>query len=359
MRLVPLFRASCVLAFVIALAACGRDGAAQQNGGGGDRPVPVTTTQVRMQPWSDTVLALGNVKAHESITVTAKVSETVEKVHFESGDTVAEGAPLITLTGNQQQAALQQSEAAAAEADRLYQRQNELAAQQLIARSSLDTQRAARDVARARVAQMRADIGDRVIRAPFGGVLGIRQVSPGSLVTPGTAIATLDDTARVYVDFPVPEAMLAQVAVGQVVSGTSTAYPGRRFGGKVSTIDARIDEATRAVTVRGDFANDDRALRPGMLLQVTLTRPQRPALLVPEISIVQVGTDSFVFRVKPDGTVERADVKVGTRREGLAEVAEGLKVGDRIVVDGTGKLRVGARITDIKAEPAKPAAKQG
>ena len=359
MRLVSVFRASCVLAFVIALAACGRDGAAQQNGGGGDRPVPVTTTQVRMQPWSDTVLALGNVKAHESITVTAKVSETVEKVHFESGDTVAEGAPLITLTGNQQQAALQQSEAAAAEADRLYQRQNELAAQQLIARSSLDTQRAARDVARARVAQMRADIGDRVIRAPFGGVLGIRQVSPGSLVTPGTAIATLDDTVRVYVDFPVPEAMLAQVAVGQIVSGTSTAYPGRKFDGKVSTIDARIDEATRAVTVRGDFANDDRALRPGMLLQVTLTRPQRPALLVPEISIVQVGTDSFVYRVKPDGTVERADVKVGTRREGLAEVAEGLKVGDRIVVDGTGKLRVGARVTDIKAEPGKPAAKQG
>ncbi|MBF6022478.1 efflux RND transporter periplasmic adaptor subunit [Lysobacter niastensis] len=358
MRPASVFRASCALAFVIALAACGRDGAARQNGGG-DRPVPVTTTQVRMQPWSDTVLALGNVKARESITVTAKVSETVEKVHFDSGDTVAAGSPLVTLTGSQQQAALEQAEAAAAEADRLYQRQNELAAQQLIARSSLDTQRAARDVARARVAQMRADIGDRVIRAPFGGVLGIRQISPGSLVTPGTAIATLDDTARVYVDFPVPEAMLAQVAVGQIVSGTSTAYPGRTFDGKVSTIDARIDEATRAVTVRGDFANTDRALRPGMLLQVTLTRPQRDALLVPEISIVQVGTDSFVYRVKPDGTVERADVKVGTRREGLAEVAEGLKAGDRIVVDGTGKLRVGSHVTDIKAEPAKPAAKQG
>src|SRR5688572_27800688 len=159
MRPNPGFRASCALAFVIALAACGRDGAAQQNGGGGDRPVPVTTTVVAMRPWSDTVLALGNVKARESITVTAKVSETVEKVHFDSGDSVAEGAPLITLTGNQQQAALQQAEAAAAEAERLYQRQNELAAQQLIARSSLDTQRAARDVARARVAQMRADIG--------------------------------------------------------------------------------------------------------------------------------------------------------------------------------------------------------
>src|SRR5688572_32020615 len=122
-------------------------------------------------------MALGNVKARESITVSAKVSETVEQVHFNSGDIVVAGAPLITLTGRQQQAALAQAEAAANESEQLFQRQTELAGQQLIARSTLDTQRAARDVARARVAQMRADIGDRVIRAPFSGVLGIRQVS--------------------------------------------------------------------------------------------------------------------------------------------------------------------------------------
>jgi membrane fusion protein (multidrug efflux system) len=349
MRLTPGFQASCLLVFAFALAACGSNDAKQRDGGG-DRPIPVTTQQVTMQPWSDTVMALGNVKARESITVSAKVSETVEQVHFNSGDVVIAGAPLITLTGRQQQAALAQAEAAANESEQLFQRQTELAGQQLIARSTLDTQRAARDVARARVAQMRADIGDRVIRAPFSGVLGIRQVSPGALVTPGTPIATLDDTARVYVDFPVQEAMLASLAVGQQVSGTSTAYPGRRFEGVVSTIDARVDEATRAITVRGDFANDGRELRPGMLLQVTLVRPERQALLVPEISIVQVGTDSFVYRVKPDSSVERADVKVGSRRDGKAEVTQGLKVGDRIVVDGTGKLRVGSRITDLKAD---------
>lgn len=360
MRLTTGIRASITLALALTLAACGRDGATERKGGdGGDRPVPVTTAQVGLKPWSDTVLALGNVRARESVTVTAKVSETVEKVHFDSGDIVAAGAPLITLTGRQQQAALESAEATSAEAERLYQRQNELAGQQLIARSQLDTQRAIRDAARARVAQMRADIGDRVIRAPFAGVLGIRQVSPGSLVTPGTAIATLDDTARVYVDFPVPETLLASLGVGQKVSGTSAAYPGRTFEGAVSTIDARVDEATRAVTVRGDFANPDRVLRPGMLLQVTLTRPERQALLVPEIAVVQVGSDSYVFRVKPDSTVERADVKVGTRREGLAEVVEGLQAGDRIVVDGTGKLRPGNRITDLKADSSAPAAKPG
>src|SRR5690606_5927114 len=122
----------------------------------------------------------------------------------------------------------------------------------------LDTQRATRDAAVARVAQMRADIGDRRIRAPFAGVLGIRQVSPGALVTPGTAVATLDDISRVHVDFPVPEARLSHLAVGQKLTGTSVAWPGQAFEGEVSSIDARIDPGTRAVTVRGDFPNAER-----------------------------------------------------------------------------------------------------
>lgn len=350
----------CALALVVALAACGKGGKAQGGPGGpgagqGDRPTPVTAEQVHLRPWNDTVQALGNVKARESIVVSAKVSEIVQAVHFDSGDHVAAGASLITLSGKAQLAALAQAEATAKEAEQLLKRQTELAAQQLIARSALDTQRATRDATRARVEQMKADIGDREIRAPFAGVLGIRQVSPGSLITPGTPIATLDDTQRVYIDFPVPETLLARVAKGQSVTGTSAAYPGKRFEGQVSTVDARIDPATRAVTVRADFPNPDHLLRPGMLVQVTLLQPQRQALLIPEISVVQVGTDSYVFRVKPDNTVERADVEVGTRREGLAEIVEGLKVGDRVVVDGTGKLRVGGKV-QVTAAPAPAAA---
>lgn len=339
-----------VIALVLALSGCGKKASSEDTRG--DRPVPVTTTQVRLQPWSDSVQALGNVKARESVTITAKVSETVQRVHFDSGDVVRAGAPLVTLSGQSQQAALAEAQAAANEAESLYQRQAALAAQQLIARAALDSQRATRDAARARVAQMRAEIGDRTIRAPFAGVLGLRQVSPGSLVTPGTPIATLDDTARVFVDFPVPETMLANVAVGQSLGATSAAYPGRKFDGLVSTIDARVDPATRALTVRGDFPNADRALRPGMLLQVTLSRPERPALLVPEIAVVQVGNASFVYRVKPDDSVERADVRIGARRDGMAEVTEGLKAGDRLVVDGTGKLRPGSKVVEGAAKPA-------
>jgi len=331
------------------LGACGKKAPAPQGARGPDGPVPVTTQQVRLTEFGDTLVALGTVHAREAVTVTAKVSETVQQVHFQSGDVVARGAPLITLTGQQQQATLVEAQATANEAERLYRRQAELAGQQLIARASLDAQRATRDAANARVAQIRAQLGDRTIRAPFAGVLGIRQVSPGALVTPGTAIATLDDIARVYVDFPLPESELAQVAAGQRVSGTSASWPGREFDGTVSTVDARLDAGSRAVNVRADFPNTDRALRPGMLVQVTVHRAARQAMLLPEIAVVQVGEKTFVWRVGADGKVAQAEVKIGVRRDGLAEVREGLQTGDRIVVEGTGKLRPGAAVQDTAA----------
>ncbi|MGJ4803987.1 efflux RND transporter periplasmic adaptor subunit [Luteimonas sp. SDU82] len=342
-------------AFCLLLSACG--GEAAPGGPAQAAPAAVVTTQVAtIQPWSDTISALGTVKARESVTITAKVSETVEQVHFDSGDEVAAGAPLVTLSGDQQQASLQAAEAEAKEAEQQFRRGSELVGQQLIARSLLDTQRATRDAAVARVAQMRADIGDRRIRAPFAGMLGIRQVSPGALVTPGTVVATLDDVSRVHVDFPVPEVHLAHLAVGQSLVGTSVAWPGVKFEGEVASVDARVDAATRAVIVRGDFPNAERRLRPGMLLQVELSRPRREALVLPEIAVVQVGRDTFAWRVKADGTVERAIVQVGERRAGQVEILRGIEAGDRIVVDGTGKLRPGMTVTEpASADPAPTA----
>src|SRR5690606_17806529 len=137
---------------------------------------------------------------------------------------------------------------------------------------------------------------------------------------------------------------LAQVAPGQRVRGRSEAFPGRVFEGTVQTIDARLDPATRAVVVRADFPNPERELRPGMLVTVEVERPERQALLVPEIAVVQAGQAAVVSRVKEDGSVEQARAAVGARRTGQAEIVEGLDPGDRIVVDGTGKLRPGDRI---------------
>lgn len=327
------------------LAACG--GTNSPLGAGPDAGVTVTTAVVEQQPWSDTIDALGTVAARESVVVTAKVSEIVEGVHFESGDVVAEGSVLLTLSGEQQQAALNAAEAAAEEAERLYRRQAQLAEQQLIATSQLDSQRAIRDSARARVAEIRANLRDRAIRAPFAGVLGIRRVSPGALVQPGTEIASLDDVEEVYVDFPVPEVQLAHLAEGQQLTGRSSAWPGREFDGVVTMIDSRVDPNTRAVTVRGTFPNADHALRPGMLVRIRLERPAREALVVPEIAVVQVGRDTFAWRVREDATVEQVRIQVGARVAGLAEVSDGLAAGDRIVVDGTAKLRPGLEVRDV------------
>lgn len=320
--------------------------------------VPVTTQVVQRSAWNDTLQALGTAKARESVTITAKVSEIIETVHFDSGQQVSAGTPLVTLRGQAQEAALLQAQATFAEADQLYKRQRELAAQQLVASATLDTQRAIRDAAEARVREMQSDIGDRRVRAPFAGVLGIRQVSAGSLVTPSTSIATLDDIERMHVDFQVPEAELASLTKGDKVTATSVAYPGRSFDGVVATIDTRVDPGTRAITVRADFINADHALRPGMLLDIRMFRPERQALVIPEIAVVQVGRDSFVYRVKADHSVERIDISSGARRAGVVEVRDGLKAGDRIVVDGTGKLRPGLKVDD-RPDPAPAAAPAG
>ena len=286
------------------------------------------------------------------MTLTAKVSEIVDQVYFESGQHVQAGQPLVTLRVDAQEAALGEAEATLAEAEEQYRRLEGLAGQKLVARSTLDAQRALREVAAARVRQMRSDISDRHVRAPFAGVLGIRQVSPGALLTPNATIATLDDISHMYVDFQVPESSLSAMVPGARVTATSAAWPGREFTGQVQTTDARIDPNTRAVTVRAVFDNDQSLLRPGMLLDVRLYRPDRQALVVPEIAVVQVGRDSFVYRVDAEGRVAQAPVRAGARHAGQAEIVEGLQAGDRIVVDGTGKLRPGVTVVEARSTTA-------
>ena len=333
------------------LTACGKDEAAKPGGPGGrgGGPVPVVVETVAAQEWTDALRALGTVHAREAVTITAKVSETVQQVHFESGQQVARGAPLVTLSGQQQQAAGKNRHA---DGSQLFLRQQQLVEQQLIARAALDAQRATRDAARAQVAQVRANLSDRVIRAPFAGVLGIRQVSPGALVTPGTPIATLDDVSRVFVDFPVPETELADVGPGQALVGRVATYGERSFDGTVATVSTRLDSASRAATVRGDFPNADGALKPGMLVEVSLSRGTRQALVVPEIAVQQIGSETFVWRVKSDDTVEKANVEVGGRVPGKVMLKAGVEAGQRIVTAGMGKLQAGATVAAAGAPPA-------
>jgi len=332
----------------LVLAACGGD---VPDANEAPPPTAVVTAAVAPVQWRDMVEALGTSRANESVTLTAKVSEIVRKVAFESGDVVQAGDVLVDLSSGAQLAGLEEVRAAYQEAERQLKRQQELADRQLISASAIDTQRAARDAALARMNVVRAALADRVITAPFDGVLGLRQVSPGSLVTPGTPIATLDDISVIKLDFSVPERFLAVLERDQDITAKSGTYPEREFSGKVTSVDSRVDPVTRSVTVRAEVPNPDRLLRPGMLMSVQVLLAPREVLAVPEIAVVQVGTDSFVYRLKQDQSVERVKVQLGSRRQGEVEVTSGLSAGDRIVTEGTVKMRAGARVVEASEVP--------
>jgi membrane fusion protein, multidrug efflux system len=335
------------------LVACGKDEAPSARGGGAP-PAVVTIRSVENVAWSDTIQALGTAQANESVTLTAKVTETVDRVNFADGDLAEAGQVLVDLSGRAEVAQLEEERAAFRESQQQLDRQTELVKQGTIARSQLDAQIATRDSSKARMDTIRARLADRIITAPFDGVLGFRRVSPGTLVTPGTVIATLDDIRTIKLDFPVPESFLSNVQPGQKVTALSAAWPEQEFDGVVRAVDSRVDPMTRAVTVRAEIANPQAQLRPGMLLTVRLLKPERQAIAIPEIALVQVGSRSFVYRVDAQGKVEQVVVQTGSRRRGEVEIVEGLGVGDRIVIDGTVKLRPGASV--VEAAPAAPAA---
>lgn len=325
------------------LAGCSGKG----NGKPSDKtPATVTTTIVQPSAWTDSIAALGTVHANESVTITAKVSETVDQVRFDSGDYVQAGQVLVTLTGKTEVAGLDAASASYRAAEQLFERQQALAAQKLIAASSIDAQRGVRDAAKANMDVVRAALSDRVITAPFDGVLGLRQVSRGSLITPNTAIATLDDVSIIKLDFSVPEHDLPLVSKGQMVIASSDAYPGKTFAGSIATLDSRVDPLTRAITVRADIPNPDRKLRAGMLLDVAVQLPARQAMQLPELAIQQVGQQAFVFRVGAGNKVALLPVHIGARKPGSVEIIDGLRVGDRIVVEGIVKLHDGSAVTE-------------
>jgi len=336
-----------VVLAMIALASCSRgDGG---DPGRGNAPVTVVSAVLTMAPWRDSIEALGTARANESVIIAAKVNETVQRVNFDSGDFVEAGAVLVDLSGRAELAGLEEARAQFREAQQQFERSQQLAARQLIPASQLDTQDAARDAARARMDAIRARLADRVITAPFDGVLGLRQVSPGSLLKPGDPIVTLDDVSVIKLDFAVPEAFLASLKVGLRVTARSAAWADQEFAGSVRSIDSRVDPVTRAVTVRAEIANVERKLRPGMLMTVLLEQAPRPALVLPELALIQIGRQAFVFRVGADATVAQVPVGVGARRRGEVEIVEGLAAGDRVVVEGTVKLRPGARVVEQAA----------
>jgi membrane fusion protein (multidrug efflux system) len=329
----------------------GAPGGGRPGGFGSTQPPLVVVDTVKRTALYDTVEALGTAQANESVTLTAKVTDTVRRVNFEDGDFVEAGSVLVELTNQEEEALLAEARANLDDAENQLRRQEEIADRGLGARSDLDLARSRAAASEARLNSVIARLKDRVITAPFSGVLGFRQVSPGTLVSANTAITSIDDISVIKLDFTVPETFLDAMKPGAKVIANSVSYPDRDFEGTVRTVSSRVDPVTRAFTVRAHIPNDDRALRPGMLLTVDVVTAEHLALVVPEGAVFQVQNRAYVYRVDGE-TAWQQQIEVGGRRFGVVEVLSGLKEGDQIVTEGIVKLRDGITIRIQPGETA-------
>lgn len=333
-----------LLCALLALGACSDGGsspvgAERQSGAA----TLVVTVPAQHRLLRSEVEAIGTARANESVTITAKVTDTVSRVKFEDGQLVEQGDVLLELTNREETALLAEAQANLQDARTQLARLEDLLAQRTVPVSQVDEARARFAAAEARYQSVVARLADRLIRAPFSGMLGFRQVSEGTLITPGVAITTLDDVSVIKLDFSVPETFLGLLRPGQSLEARSVAYPDRPLQATIRTIDSRVDPVTRAATVRALIANDDLRLRPGMLLTVRLITEERQALMVPESTLVQRGDRVFVFTVA-EGMADLREVTHGQRYQGWVEITQGLEAGEAVITEGIVKVRPGMRV---------------
>jgi membrane fusion protein (multidrug efflux system) len=293
---------------------------------------------------SDRIEALGTLRANESAHLTATTTDTITEIRFEDGQRVSAGDVLVTLNSREQQAERAEARAAVDEARRQFDRVQDLARRGTASEALLDQRRRELDTALARAQAAEARLRDRLIIAPFDGVVGLRNVSVGSLLTPGAQVTTLHDDSVMKLDFTVPEIFIAVVAPGQRVEAQSRAYPEEVFRGEVVSVSNEVDPVSRAFRVRALIPNPDRKLRPGMLLTLVLQGRERDALIVPEDAVLTRARDHSVF-VVDDGqeapkAVRRA-VRLGTRIPGKVEITEGLSADELVVTQGAFRLSDG------------------
>lgn len=336
---------------LVFIAGCSDEGPAGPSRGGFDRVPLVVTETARIRSIADIVEAVGTTQANESVTITAKVTDSIRQVRFEDGDFVQQGDILVELTNEEQTALLQEAEADRQDARTRFDRLNNLLDQQSIPVSDVDEARARLSVARARYQAIVVRLDDRLIRAPFTGLLGFRKVSAGTLITPGTPITTLDDISVIKLDFALPEVHLGVVHPGLSLTAESAAFPGRSFAAAVRTVGSRVNPVTRALPVRAHIDNPDALLRPGMLMTVRLTTASRDALMVPETALLQRGMETFVYAVT-DGRAALTTIDLGIRHDGWAEVRSGIAPGQEVIVEGVMKVRDGGPVR--RTQPAAP-----
>jgi membrane fusion protein (multidrug efflux system) len=327
-------------------------------GGPGGRAQTVEVVAVGERAFVNQIQALGVARGRRSLDITSATTELITRVLFTDGQSVRAGAPLVELQAREEDAGVMTAEANLAQAEREYARWSELADRGVAPRVQAEQAESAVETARAALQAAQARRGDRMIRAPFSGVVGLSTVTAGTLVNPGSTIATLDDISVIRVDFPVPERYLSLIRAGTPIIATADALPGETFTGAIALIDTRIDQTTRAVTARAEFSNSGGRLRPGMSIRVRVQEGQRQALAAPEAAVLFEGDQAYVYRVAGEGEgaqAQRILVETGSVEGGFIEIINGLAADDQIVAGGLNRLQPGAPVRIAGAPGGRPA----
>jgi membrane fusion protein (multidrug efflux system) len=321
--------------------------------------VDVIVQAASIKNLTTSIEALGTLRANESITLTSNVTKKVTRINFEDGQRVNKGDVLVETTSLEESALLQEARFNADEAKKQLDRVSALVKNNAASESLLDQRVREYESARARYNATESRLKDLVILAPFAGVVGLRNVSVGALVSPGDPITTLNDDNKMKLDFTVPAVYLRSLVVGLPIVAESRDLGGKVFNGEVFSIDNQIDEVTRAIKVRALLDNKSHELKQGMLMQVDLKASARDAVVISESALVPLGSNNFVFLLKKEKSgfvVERKQIVIGERLAGAVEVMSGLAAGDKVVTHGLQKIRAGQQVKVLSEE--KPVTEQ-
>jgi membrane fusion protein (multidrug efflux system) len=330
-----------------------------------DRAVAVEAAIARGAKTTTDIRAIGSLRSDESVQIASEIAGRIEKINFTEGESVAEGDVLVKLDDDLAVAEVADAKARFELAEANNDRAKQLSPSGFVTGKAIDEAVAKFEEARATLELARVKLSKHTIKAPFGGRVGLRKVSPGSFIGVGTAIVNLEKIDVIKVDFKLPELFLASVAVGQSVDVFVDAHPGKSFVGEIYAIDPLVDVNGRALALRARLPNADLALRPGLFARVLVKGKQtREVVLVPESAIVPRGGETFVFRIDAGKAIE-AKVKLGERQGPEVEILEGVLANTQVVTAGQLKLRNGIAVeviepsTDPTPAPKKAAAKDG
>ena len=317
----------------------------------GSRPVTVEVAQAETRRIARTVEAVGTTRAKKSIQIVPEADGRIVDLDIVPGAQVEEGAVLVRLDDTIERADLAEAEARVTERRQALERVEQLRNTSAVSQATLEEAVARLAEAEAQLDRAERRLEDRTILAPFAGILGLAEVDRGARVTSDDMITRLDDLSEIELEFSLPETLFAQVTRGMPIEARSVAFADRVFDGQIDTVDSRIDPVARAFRTRAVIPNPDGTLPAGMFMSLTLTLSEEDALVVPEEAIVFQAAETYVFVIE-DGKAARVAVQTGQRQDGTVAVLAGLTEGQDVAIRGLGRLRDGAEVRILEADPA-------